>query len=159
MNKLLVATACSVALLAGPASAQLYVGAGVGGANTDVSKTSWKLFGGAQLNPTWGIEAAYTDLGRYRGSNVESRSLAGTGTLPLSERMSLVGKLGASSNRVHFAGSSNHTDGLIGVAIAYNVAKNMDIRLEYEDFGKLTDGSAGDNSKGSNWGLGLKYGF
>lgn len=110
MEKLLVATLLCSGLAAGPASAQMYLGAGIGAAETDTSQTSYKLFGGSRFTPTWGLEIAYTDLSKYNGANFESASLAGTGTLPLDENWSLLGKLGASSNRSHFAGSSRHTD-------------------------------------------------
>ena len=82
MKKLLMGAAIAAALVAGSASAQTYLGAGVGASRTDSSETSWKLFGGFQFNPTWGLELAYTDLGRYRGSDIESWSLAGTGRRP-----------------------------------------------------------------------------
>ena len=159
MNRSLIVIALSTAILAGPASAEMYLGAGVGAAKTDVHKTSWKLYGGFQFDPIWGIEAAYTDLGRYGGSSVEARSLAGTVTQPFAERWSLLAKLGASSNRSNFAGASNHTDLLAGLGIGYNLAKNIGVRLEYEDFGKLSNGSTINNSRGSNWGLSMKYGF
>lgn len=157
MKKLLMAAAFSAALIAGPASAQMYLGAGVGASKTDTSENSWKLYGGYQFNPTWGLEAGYTDLGRYRGSDIESWSLAGTGTLPLGERWSLLGKLGAAANRPHFSGAANHTDLLAGVGIGYGMTKNISLRLEYENFGKLSNVSTGNNSKGSNLGLSLKY--
>lgn len=48
-------------------------------------------------------------------------------------------------------------DALIGVGVNYSMTKNIGLRLEYEDFGKLSD--AGSNNKGRNLGLSLKYGF
>jgi OOP family OmpA-OmpF porin len=159
MKKLLMAAAFSAALVAGPASAQMYLGTGVGASKTDSSKTSWKLYGGFQFNPTWGVELGYTDLGRYRGSDIQSWSLAGTGTLPLGAGWSLFGKLGATSNRPDFAGASNHSDLLAGVGVGYSMTKSLGLRLEYEDFGKLSNIGTGNNSRGSNLGLSLKYGF
>ena len=154
-----MAAAFSAALVAGPASAQMYLGAGLGASKTDTNETSWKLYGGFQFNPTWGLELGYTDLGSYRGSDIESWSLAGTGTLPLGERWSLLGKLGAAWNRPNFAGASNRTDLLVGVGVGYRITRNLGLRLEYEDFGKLSNVSTGNNSRGSNLGLGLKYAF
>src|ERR1035437_3684757 len=116
MKNLLMATAFSaVLLMAGPASAQMYLGAGVGASKTDTKETSWKLYGGYQFNSTWGLELGYTDLGRFRGSDIDSWSLAGTATLPLGERWSLRGKLGAARNHPHFTGATNHTDVLAGL--------------------------------------------
>lgn len=159
MKKRLIVAALSAAVVAGPASAEAYLGAGVGAARTNTNETSWKLYGGFQLNPTFGLEAGYTDLGRYRGANIESWSLAGTGTLPLGTGWSLLGKLGATSNRAHFNGASNHTDLLLGVGVAYSVTKNIGVRLEYEDFGKLSDANTGNNARGNNLGLSMKYAF
>ena len=159
MKRRLLAAAFSAALVAGPASAQMYLGAAVGASKTDTNENSWKLYGGFQFNPIWGLELGYTDLGRYRGSDIESWSMAGTGALPLSDRWSLLGKLGAASNRPSFAGASNHTGLLVGVGVGYSMAKNLGLRLEYEDFGKLSNVGTGNNSRGSNLGLGLKYAF
>jgi OOP family OmpA-OmpF porin len=159
MNKLFAAAALSAALLAGPVSAQTYLGAGAGAARTDTNETSWKLYGGYQFNPAWGFELGYTDLGRYRGSDISSWSAAGTGTMALADRWSLFGKLGASSNRPRFSGASDHTGLLAGVGVGYRMTKNIGLRLEYEDFGKLSDDSNGNNTRGSNLGLSAKYAF
>ena len=99
MKKLLIAAVLAAALTTGSATAQTYLGIGVGAARTDADKTSWSLYGGYQFNQTWGLELGYADLGRYRGSDIESWSLAGTATLPLGERWSLLGKMGATSNQ------------------------------------------------------------
>lgn len=157
MKKILIASMISAAFAAFPASAQLYLGAGAGEAKTDSHETSWKLYGGYQITPTWGIELGYNDLGKYRGADIESWSLAGTGTIPLNERWSLLGKLGATDNRPDAPGTGNHTAVLLGVGVGYSLSKNVGLRLEYEDFGKLSD--AGGSSRGRNVGLSLKYGF
>ena len=161
MKKILIAAAVVAALgttlLSGPASAQAYLGAGAGAAKTDHNETSWKLYGGFQFNPTWGAELAYTDLGRYRGSDIQSWSLAGTGTMPIADRWSVIGKLGGTSNRPKFAGGSNHSDVLLGIGVAYSFSKEVSVRLEYEDFGKLSKSTVGGDSNGSNLGLSVKY--
>lgn len=165
MNKLLMAAAFSSVLMAGTASAQMpqmsqmYMGAGIGESKTDSKENSWKLFAGAQFNPTWGIELGYTDLGRFRGADIESWSLAGTGKLPLGESWSLIGKLGAAWNHPSLSGSSNHTDMLAGVGIGYSFTRNLGMRLEYEDFGKLSKINTGNDSKGRNLGLSLTYAY
>lgn len=159
MKKLIIATVFTAAFMAVPAYAQVYLGAGVGQAHTDSNETSWKLYAGYQFTPVWGLELAYTDLGRYTGANIESQSLAVTGTLPLADRWSLLGKLGGTSNRSHFSGASNNSEVLAGVGVGYSIDKNTAVRLEYEDFGKLAKASSGNNSRGSNLGLSIKYGF
>ncbi len=157
MKKIFMAAAVAASFAAAPAFAQLYLGAGAGEAKTDTRETSWKVYGGYQFNPTWGLELGYNDLGKYRGSDIESYSLAATGTIPLNERWSLLGKLGATENRPDAPGTGNHTAVLIGVGVGYSLSRNVGVRLEYEDFGKLSD--AGGSSRGRNVGLSLKYGF
>jgi OOP family OmpA-OmpF porin len=159
MKTLLAAAALGTILAAGQASAQAYVGAGLGAARTDSTETSAKLYGGFQVTPNWGAELAYTDLGRYRGANIGSWSLAGTGTMPLGSGWSLMGKLGAASNRPKFGGSSNHSDVFVGLGVGYAISKNLGVRLEYEDFGKLSNTNNAGNSRGNNLGLSLQYGF
>lgn len=159
MKKIFLATAIYAILAALPAQAEMYVGAGVGEARSDARHTSAKVFGGFQLDPTWGLELAYTDLHRYRNANVEARSLALVGTKPFAANWALLGKLGASSNRSHFSGSHNHTDLLVGLGIAYNFSKTVGLRLEYEDFGKLSKTDIGNDSRGTNLGLSMRFGF
>src|SRR5258706_123313 len=113
MKRTLSVLILSAAFTAAPAFAQVshvYAGAGVGIANTDSSEFSWKILAGYQHDRHWGIEAAYTDLGRYRGSNADSLSLAFTGTLPLDRRWALIAKAGVASNRTRVAGASDHAD-------------------------------------------------
>ena len=156
---ILAATILSACLVA-PAAAQMYVGAGVGASKTDSEETSWKVYGGYQFTPNWGIELGYTDLGRYLGSGAEAWSIAGTGTILMGPNWSLLGKLGATSNNTHFPGSSDHRNGvLVGIGVGYSFTKNVGMRLEYEDFGKLTSNGQGNDSRGNNISLSLKYSF
>ncbi len=159
MKKLLIAASFATALAAAPVFAQTYLGIGAGAARTDVHKTSWNLYAGQQFNPTWGMELGYADLGRYRGADVDSWSLAGTATLPMGDAWSLLGKLGATSNHAHFADSSRRTSLLAGIGIGFNINRNLGLRLEYDDFGKLPNTGTGDNSQGRNLGLSLKYAY
>jgi len=159
MKKILMAAAVAAALVAGQASAQMYLGAGAGSSKTDNREDSWKLYGGYQFNPTWGAELGYNDLGQYRGADVESWTLAGTGTMPLNERWSLLGKLGVAMNRPQSAGLSDRTDLLMGLGVGYTLSRNVGLRLEYEDFGKMAKNGIGSDSRGNNVSLSLKYMF
>ena len=148
----------------------------------NVSKGSGKVYGGYQLTPNWGIEAQYTDLGSRAltgslasGAQVATGSfrstqysLAAVGTLPLAANFSLLGKLGVTSNYANIsttiagAGSSGNTsDMIVGVGVAYNITPQLAVRLEYEDFGKLSkNGSAnGGSIRGNNYSLNLQYAF
>ena len=153
MKKILWAAALSAFFAATPASAQVshvYIGAGVGIANTDSSEFSWKILGGYQHDRHWGIEAAYTDLGRYRGSNADSLSLAFTGTLPLDRRWALMAKAGVASNRTRVAGASDHVDALLGIGVAYAVNRRFGLRLEYEQYGKVEAPGGAFSDRASN---------
>ena len=182
---------------------QFYVGAGVGaskasgadGSTTiggvavsasggNATKTSWKLYGGYQFTPNWGLETQYSELGdrtytvsagAASGSTklrAYQWSLAGTGTLPLSDQFYLMAKLGATRNHVgggNFTigavsvavGGSDRTELLAGIGAGYNINKNVGVRVEYENFGKLSNnGGINNNSvKSDNWSVSLKYSF
>lgn len=202
----IAASLLASSLLAAPAFAQFYVGGGVGAAKSsglngsgvslgvpftvggDTTKTSWKLYGGYQFTPNWGIEAQYSDLGKRSaninfgapinaggttsGSTASQWSLAGTGTLPINSNVYLMGKLGASRNKfdsysLTVAGASatgagsNKTDLLAGIGIGYDFTKNIGVRFEYENFGKFSSngGGGGGSIKADNWGASLKYSF
>ena len=201
-----IAAGVLTAIISVPASAQWYAGAGVGSSNatglngsgavtatTNVTisggtrATSWKLYGGYQFTPNWGVEAQYTDLGKrsatatFSGAVVGSAGLnasasqwgiAGTGTMPLSNNFYLLGKLGVSRNEianvtatfggVTYSGSgTSKTDLLAGLGVGYNFNKNVGVRFEYENFGKFSSngGAGGSGIKGDNWGISLKYAF
>ena len=158
MKKSLVAAAFS-ALLAGPVAAQAYVGVGVGESNTDSSNASWKVYGGYQFDPVWGVELAYNNLDRNGGADIENLTLAGTGTLALDPNWSLLGKVGVAVNHVNDSGFGSHSDLMLGAGIAYSISKNLGLRLEYEDFGKLGANNNSGNSNAHNLALSLKYGF
>ncbi len=162
MKKILSALALSAVLAATPASAQVshvYIGAGVGTANTDSSEFSWKILGGYQHDRHWGIEAAYTDLGRYRGSSADSLSLALTGTLPLDRRWALMAKAGVASNRTRVAGSNDHADALVGIGVAYTVTRRFGLRLEYEQYGRVAGPGSPFNDRADNLALIGKVSF
>lgn len=159
MNKLIIAAALVGSLTAIPASAQFYVGAGAGEAKTDGNETSWKVYGGYQFTPYIGLEVGYNDLGRNQGADVETWTLALTGTMPMNESWSLLGEVGASQNRSHFLDANSHTDLLLGLGVGYNFNKNTSVRLLYEEFGKLSDVGSVNNSNGHNLGLSVKYAF
>ena len=205
-NLRLALLALSLATLSSAASAQFYVGGGVGTSKStgfngttavtattnatvtgDKNQTSWKLYGGYQFTPTWGLEAQYANLGNrsvpftFSGAVVgtgtasaraQQFSLAATGTLPLSNNFYLMGKLGASRNSIGTISGSvgtvsftsngtNKTDLLAGVGVGYNFNKNWGARVEYENFGKFSSngGVNGNAIKADNWSISVKYAF
>ncbi len=162
MKRILSAVALSAAFAAAPVLAQqsqVYVGAGLGIANTDSSEFSWKILGGYQHDQHWGIEAAYTDLGSYRGSSADSLSLAFTGTLPLDRRWALMAKAGVASNHTRVAGSSDQGGALVGIGVAYTVSRRFGLRLEYEQYGRVAGPGSGFNDRADNLALIGKVSF
>jgi Outer membrane protein beta-barrel domain len=159
LRRLVAALVIGSAFVTAPVFAQVYVGGGVGIANTDSSRFSVKVLGGYQHDRHWGIEAAYTDLGGYRGSSADALSLALTATLPLDRRWALMAKAGAASNRTRVAGSSDHADALVGIGVAYTVNRHFGLRLEYEQYGRLEGPGSGFNDRADNLALVGKYSF
>lgn len=159
MKQTLMAVAMAAAFISAPAFATPYVGAGIGWSKTDGNNTSSKILVGFQSTENFGVEVAYNDLGDYRGSTATAWSVAAVGTLPLDQNWDVFGKVGATENRTTLAGSNRHSDILLGLGIGYNFNKNVALRLEYEDFGKLPTDINGNRWDATNWGLNLKYSF
>lgn len=151
--------------------------------------TSWKLYAGYQFTPNWGLEAGYNDLGHsysFKGTanglpfdgsyKMDNWYAAGTGTLPLGSGFSLLGKIGVTYNTAKAGstcisgvgcfdlGHEHHTDLLLGAGAQYAFTKNWAARLEYEDYGKMTNndvwgtGSSG-TLKADAWYLSVNYAF
>jgi len=178
-------------------SNQYYAGFGVGSSKSygingdsggvsvtgDSSKTSVKAFVGYQFTPNWGIEGQYSDLGNRTvtltagalngsiGARSDQWSIAGTGTMPLSNGFALSGKLGVSRNHTTggtvclgaactTVGASNKTDLLAGVGLSYSFSKQWAVRGEYEHFGKFSNnGGNGGSIKADNWAVSLVHSF
>lgn len=131
--------------------------------NQDDTNTAWKLYGGYRYNAYLGVEAAYTDLGKGSFSYADpgltgsgrlsshAFSLAATGRLPLGNAFALTGKLGVASltnktsdtwNSGSFSGSRSTTVPLVGIGAEYAVTRNINLRAEYEAYGKSEYASA-----------------
>lgn len=103
---------------------------GAGNANTPLvssftNSTAYRLTGGYQFDPNWGIEVSYVDLGESDfsishlltgatngltntgGTKAWGWSLAGVGTLPLDDQWSLFARLGAIDARVKLFNDTN----------------------------------------------------
>ena len=195
MKALVLVSALTASVLAMPAAAQWYAGGGLGVANgnlggssgalalgaRDSRSTSFKLLGGYQFTPNWGLELQYADLGRFGysacngavcGSGSASArqwSMAAVGTLPLANNYYLMAKLGATRNEVRGGGfcagalcasgaDGSRSDLLTGVGIGYNFTPRLSMRVEYENFGKLIAGN-GFAARGDNWAATLRYSF
>ena len=56
-------------------------------------------------------------------------------------------------------GTAGNTDILTGFGLAYNASKNVSLRLETENYGKLPTDANGVSTTVSNWGVSLKFMF
>ena len=152
--------------------------AGVNG----VRGAAWKLLTGYQFSQSFGLEAAYGDLGRYgyasgvpglsAAGDVRMRawSLAGTGYLPLGLNWSLTGKIGLGSRLAELsrvAGpfpaspwpgppGAGRSDFMLGLGLGYSLGRGFGLRFAYENFGV---GAAAAPVKSDQWAVSLKYSF
>ena len=176
-----------LAALAGTAAAQsqgAYVGGSVGRAeqkltigSTKDHDTGFKLFGGYNFNKNFGLEAGYADLGKLERSGLGARFsleptvayFAATGTLPLDEQFSLIGKAGAvrsdvkanaSAGGFNFNDKANRTSAYLSVGAAYAINANFSVVAEYEYFGKIAKfEDSNDNLKANMVSVGVRYKF
>lgn len=168
MKKLVIAmlaASCAIPAMA----ADGYAGAGIGRAEQKISadgldmsahSTSFKVFGGFQLDPMWGLEAGLVDFGKATisggGATVSfeptSLYLAGTGSVPLTQTLSAYAKLGVA--RTHTKGtatmggmtdteSTNHTSPMFGIGVRFMLDPKWSLFAEYENFGKVVNEDGG----------------
>jgi OOP family OmpA-OmpF porin len=146
--------------------------AGITNPSVDDSDSGFKIFGGYQFSRNWGVEVGYVDFGKaglsgsmlgipFTGDlGVTALTVAGTGTMPMNESFSLLGKVGmwnwdakASVAALGTAGSASDsgTDLFFGVGLRYNLSKSLGLQLEVEQY-------SGDDSI-TYTSLGLRYKF
>lgn len=117
--------------------------------NTD---TAYRFSAGYQVNQNFGVEGSYVDSGSLSGSGagltVNSKNtewqVAATGTLPVGNGFSLIGKAGiafwdlttsATLGGVTVAvpgGSPNGNDFLWGIGAQYDISKTIAVRGQYD---------------------------
>ena len=126
----------------------------------DNRDTGYKLFGGYQINPNFAIESGYFDLGRFGYSStttptgsfngstrVKGLNLDLVGMVPLSERLSAFGRVGAAyaRSRANFSSTGavplnfsnrdrNRTDVKYGLGLQYAVTDALALRAEIERY-------------------------
>lgn len=172
----LVKTAVAIVLpaafvaVSAPAAAQQsdagwYIGGSYGISNIDVDTggpgfsvdgddSGFKIFGGYQFTKHWGLEAGYLDAGKASitgpgGSadvSVTALTFAGTGTLPLGENFSLLGKVGlwmwdtgCNGAICVSSASDSDTDLYFGLGVRYSFSKSWAIQAEWEQFETSAD--------------------
>jgi OOP family OmpA-OmpF porin len=175
MKKIVFALIASAAIT-GAAQAQdvsasaprSYVGIGVATADHDYSlsgvtdkdgyKASAKVFGGYEINNTWGVEVGYTDFRKSSFNYTTAKGATGSGdadghayyvaakaNAPINDQFSVFGKLGVENSHRSFgtntglSGSSSDTGVYAGAGLQYNLSKEVALTAEYERYGKSSD--------------------
>lgn len=186
----------SPAALAQAADTGWYIGASFGQAQADVDcsgttacddkDSSWKIFGGYQINRNFAVELGYSDLGAVTASTpsfvlfplvvpaaslkIEAKAweLVAVGSLPLADRFSVFGKAGFyradTDTRVDFgaAGSTtesdSNTDLTFGVGLRYDFTRNFGVRAEWQLYSAVAAGF-GEESDVDVMSVGLVWRF
>lgn len=149
-----------------------FVALGATVTGNDEKNSAFRIFGGYQYTKTLAVEVGYVDLGAYGVSgtigalpftafgDVTGFSISGVGTLPLTEKFSLLGSVGyfyskvkASATVATVAGAARDSgsDFTAGIGVKYNLTKNIAARLEVNHYG------LGDNGDAQMYSLGLQY--
>lgn len=176
---LLLSSSCA---FAGPG----YVGINAGSTKQTISfdgesasenTTGARVYGGFQVNPSFGIEAGYVNFGKVSesedGLTVTFKPTAiyaaATGTMPMSPSFNLIGKLGLARTEStltlagqgqRFALEKKNSGVMFGFGAEYKFSETMTIVAEYEDFGKIAKyDDIGGNMKASMASVGLRIKF
>lgn len=204
---LILAAAPLYCLASARDSAGWYVGASIGGTRNkfeveDTGKimvpgslstvadhaVSPGVYGGYQINQTFGVVAGYTKLGNFKlhvtmpngrgiaeDYKVEAWTIAGTISKPLTEGLSLFGKLGVAFTHVEdtykwsddattYRFTKRRVNPLIGVGISYAIDRDVALRAEYEHFGEVgsaitSNGEGTARARDTRFSLGIAYHF
>jgi opacity protein-like surface antigen len=187
MKKLIFAAVLTgmTAMTAAQAQSNPYIGVGVAAADHDLKigaagsttsdgwKASGKIFGGVDINQTFGVEAGYTDVRKadhtYTIGGVTNRAtsegnrsyIAAKGTLPVNDAFSVYGKLGAGYSKVKLSSatlgntSDSKTEVYAGLGAQYKISEKVALTAEYERYGKSKDAGV----KADAISLGARYSF
>jgi OmpA-OmpF porin, OOP family len=142
--------------------------------------TAFKVYGGAHFTRNWGAEIGYAYLGKTKADGiflgtplsaevkVSGIYLDGTGTLPIGDKFSIFGKLGAfawfldsNASISGFGTGSDSANGVCltyGIGVQFDITKSLGLRAEWEEFNKVGNNDTGksDVSFGS---VGIVYKF
>ena len=119
----------------------------------DFSDRGWKIFGGYQATKRFGLEISFVDFGEFTATGpggtatieISGFSFVGTGTVPVSERFGLFGKIGLfrwdKEERISGGGQSAsiENDGtrlIYGLGAKVKATERVSVRVEWERFSR-----------------------
>ena len=153
-----------------------------GTTSCDDTDTALSIFGGYQINKNFGVELGYVDLGKASGSGTDpilgtfsatfeatGFELSGVGTLPISDKFSVYGKLGlfmwdldvkASSSTLGSGSlSEDGTDLTFAVGVRWNFTKNLTAQLQWQRYNDIGDDATTGKSDIDVIGAGILFRF
>jgi len=107
------------------------------------NRTAWRVFGGAEFNRVFSLQADYIDFGRTEDGNAKMEAdgwtLSGIVALPLTEFFAPYAKVGQlfwdrKRELGPFSTSDDGDDMFYGFGTRFTLSQNVDLRLEYERF-------------------------
>ena len=133
----------------------------VNGNPTSGSALSGKVFGGYQVNPSFGVEAGVAELGAVNSGSGQVDSYGtyvdAVGSLPLSDQWSLLGRVGVAHMQINTPTGDDGGNGLkVGLGAEYALSKRMALRGEWERYQLPGFGST---PTADQFTMGLKFGF
>ena len=134
---------------------------GGSGITCDDSDTGFRILGGYQLNRSFALELAYTDLGEVSASGGGGTASAEAsafevvvGTLPLAERFSLYGKAGVYRGEVDAridtvlvsgSASESNTDLTFGAGVRFDFSPRAALRVEWQRYPDMGGDETGED--------------
>ena len=164
-----------------------YRGQGVTSLTTiSTGSSAWKMFGGYQVDETFGVEASYARLGKFNGSSrvtapaagtgsgkweADAFSVAATGTMPIHEnRVAAFGKLGLAYTNLSisatatggattaaYAPSNSRINPMLGIGIRFDMTKKIGLRAEFEHYNNVGEGGKTGQSSVEMLSIGMQY--
>ena len=130
-----------------------YLDENISGFTIDTDSTTWRIFGGYGFSDYFAVEVGYWDLGKFDetvnvggvdvpvSAEADGYTLAGVGTLPLSERFSLKGRLGfyfhdtTTIEAGVVSNDSSESDLFVGLGIGFDLSEVFELNagVDYLD--------------------------
>ena len=114
----------------------------------DQRDTGWKVYGGGQINPIFGVEVGYTDFGTVHVAGGETKAWAVpitlTAGMPLGPRFNIFAKGGGLFSRTDVrsdlndtfsaSGDRNGWGWTYGAGLAFAITRNLQIRADWDRY-------------------------